>query len=255
MTIRLPGKCIKAGMEIRTRLQEMGLTRTTGQEHFWGAIVVPIMDTNGVITEVYGRRKTGRTRPGLSQHIYLPGPHKGIFNPHCLVCDEVIVCESIIDALSFWVNGQRNVTANYGVHGYTKELIDLLATHKVKKIYIAYDNDPSGNQASEVIAGGFTARGIECYRVLFPMGMDANDFICQCEDPSNQLKHLIKVATKMGEVSPLPLPTEPPKVQNDQHIPSLAAEKLAAKNSATKEKKVEKFSTIRENGEGYRVLL
>ena len=32
-----------------------------------------------------------------------------------------MLCESLVDALSFWVNGHRHVTAAYGVEGFTGE--------------------------------------------------------------------------------------------------------------------------------------
>ena len=35
--------------------------------------------------------------------------------------DEVIVCESLIDALSLWCWGFRHVTAAYGVEGFTAD--------------------------------------------------------------------------------------------------------------------------------------
>ena len=36
---------------------------------------------------------------------------------------EVIVCEALIDALTFWTAGYRNVTSCYGVNGLTEELL------------------------------------------------------------------------------------------------------------------------------------
>ncbi|CAK0764826.1 hypothetical protein CCP4SC76_4220002 [Gammaproteobacteria bacterium] len=34
---------------------------------------------------------------------------------------EVILCESLIDAMSFWCAGYRNVTASYGTQGFTED--------------------------------------------------------------------------------------------------------------------------------------
>jgi DNA primase len=62
-------------------LQEIGILRKTGQEHFNGSIVVPVMDENHHIQEVYGRKILGnRLRMGTAQHLYLPGSHEGVWN-------------------------------------------------------------------------------------------------------------------------------------------------------------------------------
>ena len=51
-----------------------------------------------------------------------PGPHRGVWNEEALVASkEIILCESIIDALTFWCAGFRNVTASYGVNGFTDD--------------------------------------------------------------------------------------------------------------------------------------
>ncbi len=34
---------------------------------------------------------------------------------------EVILCEALLDAMSLWVAGFRNVTASYGVEGFTED--------------------------------------------------------------------------------------------------------------------------------------
>jgi DNA primase len=52
--LRLPEKNRKAGGEIRSRLQKLGLWRASGHEHFNGSVVIPVMAPSGEITEVYG---------------------------------------------------------------------------------------------------------------------------------------------------------------------------------------------------------
>jgi DNA primase len=55
--------------------------------------------------------------------LYLPGAHSGVFNLASLkLFDEVILCESLIDAMTFWVHGFRNVTTSYGTGGFTDEI-------------------------------------------------------------------------------------------------------------------------------------
>jgi DNA primase len=95
--LRLPEKTRKAGAEIRARLQKVGLIRESGHEHFNGSLVIPVLDEGGHVVEVYGRKVRDDLRPGTPKHLYLPGPHAGVFNRAALVAStEVILCESLI---------------------------------------------------------------------------------------------------------------------------------------------------------------
>ena len=80
LAYRLPEKSRKAGAELRGQLQEIGILRQSGHEHFNGSLVVPVLDGNGNVTEVYGRKITPNLRKGTPQHLYLPGPHVGVWN-------------------------------------------------------------------------------------------------------------------------------------------------------------------------------
>ena len=53
--LRLPDKNRKAGAVIRTRLEKLGVISESGHEHFNGSLVVPVVDAQGFVTEVYGR--------------------------------------------------------------------------------------------------------------------------------------------------------------------------------------------------------
>ncbi|NIO84815.1 MAG: toprim domain-containing protein, partial [Candidatus Aminicenantes bacterium] len=98
-----------------------------------------------------------------------------MWNFSCLASSkEIILCESLIDALTFWCYGFRNVTASYGINGFTKEHLEAFKRYGTERVFIAYDADEAGDKASEPLAKKLTAEGIECYRIKFPMGMDAN---------------------------------------------------------------------------------
>jgi DNA primase len=100
---RLPEKNRIEGAAIRGRLQRLGLLRESGHEHFNGSVVVPIIAPSGEITEIYGRKITEGLRPGTPNHLYLPGPHRGVWNESALTeSKEIILCEALIDALTFW---------------------------------------------------------------------------------------------------------------------------------------------------------
>ena len=199
LAYRLPEKNRKAGAEIRGLLQNVGILRKTGHEHFNGSIVVPILDENEQIKEVYGRKILGKKlRKGTPQHLYLPGEHQGIFNVSCLVaCDEIILCESLIDAMTFWVNDFRNVTCSYGVNGFTEELLNGFIHHQIKRVLIAYDRDEAGNVAAEKLAEQLKQYNIDCYRVLFPKNMDANDYALKMSPARKSLELVIRKSEPM----------------------------------------------------------
>ena len=72
LAYRLPQKNRQEGAEIRGLLQEIGILRESGHEHFNGCLVVPIMDENGVITEMYGRKILGnRLRKGTATPVFI----------------------------------------------------------------------------------------------------------------------------------------------------------------------------------------
>ena len=58
---------------------------------------------------------------------------------------EVILCEALIDALTFWCAGFRNVTASYGVEGFTDEHLEAFKRHGTERVLIAYDRDEAGD--------------------------------------------------------------------------------------------------------------
>jgi hypothetical protein len=200
---RLPAKNRQAGADIRGRLQRLGVLRSSGHEHLTGSLVIPIDDADGVAVQLYGRKIREDLRPGTPLHLYLPGAHRGVFNRQALKASrEVIVCESLIDALSFWCHGQRHVTAAYGVEGFTAEHLAAFKEHGVERVLIAYDRDDAGDRAAAKLAERLQAEGIECFRVLFPAGMDANALAISTEDPAAALAEVLRAAEWMGSGPP-----------------------------------------------------
>jgi DNA primase catalytic core len=177
LAYRLPEKQVVAGAAVRGQLQRLGLLRSTGHELFTGSLVVPITDATGAVVNVYGRKLADQQREGVPLHVYLPGPQRGVFNlDGWRGAEEVILCEALIDALTFWCAGYRNVTSAYGVHGFTDEVLQALITHGVRRVLVAYDCDAAGDSAVEVLTVKLSAHGIDSARVRFPHGLDANAF-------------------------------------------------------------------------------
>ena len=173
--LRLPPKQgNKAGNEVRTRMRELGITRKSGHEHLRGCVTFPLTDAAGRIKQIYGRRIDNKAK---EKHFYLSQPMGGVLNREAFaISDEIILCESIIDALSLWSAGHRNVSCIYGVNGLTGDLTDCIRDHDVKRILIGYDNDKAGNEAADKHAGRFADLGCETFRVQWPINTDAAGF-------------------------------------------------------------------------------
>ncbi len=197
---RLPASTRVAGAELRGRLQKLGVMRESGHEHFSGSLVIPILDPAGNVAGMYGRKIIDNLRPGTPKHLYLPGAHRGVFNIEAFAAsDEIILCEALIDALTFWAAGYRNVTSAYGVNGFTPDLLAAFRMHGIKRALIAFDRDAAGDGAAESVAEQLMAAGVECFRVLFPKGMDANAYALAVTPPAKSLGALIRSAQWMGK--------------------------------------------------------
>jgi len=208
LAYRLPAKNRKAGGEIRGQLQDIGILRQSGHEHFNGSLVVPVFNEQGDITEVYGRKILGaRLRKGTAQHLYLPGSHRGVFNTQGLVEQSqlaepstvVILCEAIIDAMTFWRHGFTNVTSSYGTQGFTDDHLELFKRLNIKTVLIAYDNDEAGNQAASVLAEKLLTDGFEVFRVEVPKDMDINSYACAVTPAQKNLSQIIRQARWLGK--------------------------------------------------------
>ena len=198
--LRLPEKSRVAGAEIRARLQTLGLYRDTGREHFNGSLIVPVIDAHGFVTEVYGRKLLDHLRAGTPKHLYLPGPHRGVWNSEALQASkEIILTEALIDAMTFWCAGYRNVTASYGVEGFTEDHLAAFKQHGIERMLIAFDRDAAGDAAADKLAERLMSEGIDCFRIQFPKGMDANDYALKVTPASKSLGLVIRKAVWLGK--------------------------------------------------------
>ncbi|NRB75049.1 MAG: toprim domain-containing protein [Verrucomicrobiales bacterium] len=198
--LRLPEKNRKEGAALRSRLQELGVYRESGHEHFNGSLVFPIVNGNDHVAEIYGRKITKGLRKGTPNHLYLPGPHHGIFNPDALEARELILCESILDALTFVKNGMENATCIYGTQGFTDELFEAIRAANFDAVRIAYDADDAGERAAKRDTERLQKIGVEVYRIRFPFGQDANGFAVA--EGKAALRKLVRNAEWLGAGAP-----------------------------------------------------
>jgi len=232
--LRLPQKTSKPGKDIRTRLEKIGIYRESGHEHFNGSLIVPVFDAAGNVCEVYGRKLQEGLRKGTPKHLYLSeacrAGSRGVWNAEALQASkEVILCEALIDALTFWCAGYRNVTAAYGVEGFTDEHLAVFKANGIERVLIAYDRDDAGDRAADKLTERLTVEGIACFRIQFPKGMDANSYALAVKPADKSLGMLIRKAHWMGngeKSGETPQPPAEPVASSD--MSPLAAEPSAA---------------------------
>jgi len=197
----MPASNRLAGADQRGRLKELGVLRENGREHLRGSLVIPILNLDGDVVQMYGRKiaASGKLREDTAEHLYLPGPLHGVWNEQALIASkEIILCEALIDALTFWCAGYRNVTTIYGVNNFTDEIKAAFEKHRTKRIYIAYDRDEPGERAAQAHSEEILQMGIECFRVQFPRGQDANEFALKNQPAAKFLGMYLTSAAWLG---------------------------------------------------------
>jgi len=230
---RLPAATRKAGAEVRGRLQRLGVLRDSGHEHLRGSLVVPIPDLEGRVANLYGRKVRDDLRAGTPDHLYLPGPHRGVLNPAALGSEELILCEAPIDALTFWCAGYRHVTTAWGAGGLTDELLEAIIAHKVKRVLIAYDRDAAGDKGAASAAERLAARGIAAFRVNFPKAMDANAYALAVKPAAKSLGALLRAAEWMAGSASRPRSVAPEDEDLEPEPPAPAPIALLAAKEET----------------------
>lgn len=233
---RLPEKNRAAGAQMRGRLQKLGILRESGHEHFNGSVVIPVFDAIGEVVEMYGRKITSNLREGTALHLYLPGAHRGVWNEEAVaVSKDIILCEALIDALTFWTAGFRNVTASYGVNGFTQDHRRAFEKYGTERVYIAYDRDDAGNNAATKLAEELMQMGIECFRVEFPRGMDANSYALKVQPAGKSLGLLLNRAAWLGKGQRPAERVQVPVVVPEPHAATEPTEEPAAKGKIVEE--------------------
>jgi len=179
--------------DILTQLKKSGILNDKGNEHFYGCVTLPLYDASGNPAGMYGRRI-----PGMGagpDHLYLPGPRRGLFNAEAAKANEdIILAESIIDALTLINAGIRNVIPCYGVNGLTREIIDHLISSKVKQVYICFDGDEAGTIGAEAASIKLESTGIQTFTVTLSEGEDINSFFSLTADASDKFRELLAQA-------------------------------------------------------------
>jgi DNA primase len=176
-------------------LKDLGILKANSKtneyfEAFNDCLTIPILDENDNPVSIYGRSiKDDSNYP----HLYLSGKHKGVFNAKASkVYAEIILTESIIDALSLIKMGFQNVQACYGVNGFTDEHLEKLKEDNVRLVTIAFDNDDPGEKAADKLKDNLLKEGF-AVKIISPINQkDWNQALTQLDGKGSAGESLSK---------------------------------------------------------------
>ena len=177
--------------DVLEELKGLGILDAQGREHFRDCVVFPIADRSGNVVEMYGRK----TIEGCKvKHLYLPGPHRGVWNAQALrmptttagrgdrahaqasFCT-LLLTESIIDAAALWQAGWRHTIPCYGTNGLTPEHVALIRDSHVERLVLVMDGDEAGRRAVEAIRKKLDFLDAEIRAVTLPEGEDPASYL------------------------------------------------------------------------------
>ena len=165
---------VPKGSELRRQLALLGVITAEGRELLGGCVVVPIPDpATGQWSTLYGRGLK------VERHCYLPGPLRGVLNFQAArMSREVVLAESVLDALSFHQAGVATAIPLYGTNGFTADHLDTLKREGVLEAILALDNDDAGRKATEALKERLQAAGLSVRVARYPEGIkDANELL------------------------------------------------------------------------------
>jgi len=148
--------------EIIKSLKSIGILNSRGKEIFYNCLVFPLYDSRGSVVSLYGRNIDDECDV---KHLYLPGKRCGLVNRQAVKRSQtLILTESIIDALTLYDQGFKNVIPIYGVNGLIDDHLSFF-NRKIKEAYLVFDADEAGTKATEAVSLRLKEKGITSYAV------------------------------------------------------------------------------------------
>jgi DNA primase len=132
--------------------------------------------------------------------------------------DEVVLTESVLDALSFHQAGILTAIPIFGTSGFTSGHLDLLKREGVVRVILALDNDEPGKKAARTLKEKLTRAGLAVRVACFPaQTKDPNALLVSCNgDATEAFRQVLEQAEHVPsrrvrllhhyKGTPLPLP-------------------------------------------------
>ena len=151
--------------EVIQALKKIGILNAKGHELFYNSVVFPLSNQNGSVVNLYGRSIDDGHEV---HHLYLPGPRQGIINRQAVKRSQtILLTESIIDALTLYAQGFKNIIPIYGVNGLLEEHLSLF-NRRIKEAYLVFDADEAGRIGAEAVSLRLKEKEILSYIVELP---------------------------------------------------------------------------------------
>ncbi len=187
LTEMLPGD-----ERLKKELYALGILLESGRERFAGCVVVPVFDANGLLTTLYGRFTGG----GNKRHVFLPNRPKGVWNASAMKnYPDLILVESVIDALSVMSAGFPHVMAVQGTHGLNDEQIRSMREAGAQSVTLLLDGDEAGKTAAKRLKEKLDS-SFSCSLITLPGDHDPNSYLQAFG--SEGLAEFLQVAAESG---------------------------------------------------------
>lgn len=200
LAYRLPQKNRKTGGESRGGLQRLGILRESGHEHFNGSIVIPIVDEVGRVTEMYGRKITPRAAARHAAAPVLAGSAPGHLQRAGATREPgdhpLRGAARRADVLVRGLPPRDVELRGRGFHRRSPERVSELRSRDGED---RLRPGRGGDRAAEKLSEELNAMGIDTYRVLFPKGMDANEYALKVQPAAKSLDVALRHAQWMGK--------------------------------------------------------
>jgi hypothetical protein len=179
---RLP-ELLPSDGRLKEELAELGVLLPGAHERFTGCVVFPVLDADGGLTTLYGRftgdpssSKDSAATRGDKRHLFLPGRPTGLWNAAAAkTYGELILVESVIDALSVIMAGFGNVVSIQGTNGLGDADLATFAECGVRKLILLLDGDAPGQAAAERLTEKLSS--FSCRLLTLPDSHDPNSFL------------------------------------------------------------------------------
>ena len=191
---KLPPRDSENGRRMRELLRGLGLLNRQGQERLHGSLCFPAFDAAGNVAQMTFRRAKGDLAREAMRHGVLSLPLGGMFGREALEREEIVVCESPLDMMSFYSLGFKNALSLFGCNGPADELVTEVERRAISRVYLAQDRDAAGDRGAEKLAERLAGSGAEVLRINFAPGTDANDLLRKSENPKEEFRELVRGA-------------------------------------------------------------
>jgi hypothetical protein len=163
-------------------------------------VVFPIKaaDGSGRIVDIYGRRIFKNQHRRISSEKHLSQERSGVWNIDALVgTEDLILCSSLFDALTFWQHGYRNVTCTFNPDALPQEHLATIQRLNIRRVLTPCKG----------LAGKLYKAGLECRLFHVPNGLDASAHAIQVDDPKQVLGTILHTAKLVDENTDLSVKT------------------------------------------------